>query len=429
MSIPELEIRSLKAGRPSAGGRIQILIRAVAPERPLDWPVTARPPLDLALVIDRSGSMSGGPLHEAKRCALEIVRRLEPTDRAAVVVYDGTVDTLLPLHSAGDIAPFARVLARVDAGGRTNLHGGWDAGRIALDDGGRTDAVRRVLLLSDGCANHGITRVETVSAHCRRALEAGIGTTTIGLGRHFNEDLMTAMAEAGGGQSYYGERAEDLLDAFSEEFSLLGNLHSREMKVRITPSPGVRVVAVGGKRASGTSTIRLPDVAWGAVSWVQVTLEVPPSESDGEPLLVARLSGTSEDGRWRATEAALHLPTLEEPVLAALAEDPVVAERVADTRVGELLEEARAAAIGGDPNAARRLLGEARNIAGDNRWLHASVAEIEQLLEEDVLLFAKEARFARNKMAGRLLASEAVLADAVMPEYLQTKVRQGRRRD
>jgi Ca-activated chloride channel family protein len=141
--------------RSPAGGALEVLLRVQAPDRPADL---AHLPKRLALVVDRSGSMKGQPLQEALRCVTHIASHLTPQDALALVVCDDKVDTLLPLHPMRSDDVVAKAVAGVQAGGMTDLHGGWLAGAQQLE-GGTEQTASRVNLLSDGQANHGKTGV------------------------------------------------------------------------------------------------------------------------------------------------------------------------------------------------------------------------------------------------------------------------------
>jgi Ca-activated chloride channel family protein len=174
----------LVAGRDNT---VTALVRVQAPSPPPGG-TTAREALHLALVLDRSGSMSGQPLEEAKRCARGIVDALAPNDRACVIVFDDEVECVAALAPVGDGVALRATLAAIDSGGSTNLHGGWHTGPSALAGSLAASGVHRAILLSDGCANHGETELEHITMQCRDLAKAGVSTSTYGLGHSFNED-------------------------------------------------------------------------------------------------------------------------------------------------------------------------------------------------------------------------------------------------
>ncbi len=183
---------------------------------------TSRPPIDISFVIDRSGSMSGGKLELAKEAVNLAVKRLNGDDRMAVVVFDDTVQGILPLMPATEpvrIMLEAR-LNNVHRGGSTNLSGGWLTGCQHLataNPPAPAGRLRRVILLTDGHANAGITDRAELAHHAGMLRGNGISTTTMGLGHGFDENLLESMAEAGGGNFKYISSAEQLHAFFDRE--------------------------------------------------------------------------------------------------------------------------------------------------------------------------------------------------------------------
>jgi Ca-activated chloride channel homolog len=219
----------------------------------------ARTPLNLSLVLDRSGSMAGEKLHAARDAARQLVRRLWPEDVVSVVAYDDEVTTICePVSGAGAADVSARIAA-IESGGSTNLSGGWLRGRAFVAAGPADARIRRVLLLTDGQANVGIQDSTTLAALCAGAREGGITTTTIGFGADYDEHLLRAMAEGGGGAMYYIESPEQAAAIFNEELNDLLATTAQNVTVTIEPAAGVALAVVHHsypRQVTGT-TLRL----------------------------------------------------------------------------------------------------------------------------------------------------------------------------
>ena len=153
--------------------RIHVMLTLKSPPTP----TTEHLPLHLALVIDRSGSMSGRKLETTKSCARFLVERLRPQDRLALVTFEESVELLTPIGPV-DKKEILTTIASIQTGGSTNLSGGWLKGleQLRASPG---EGQRRVLLLTDGQANVGIKDVATLGQLAQRAREDGISTSTI----------------------------------------------------------------------------------------------------------------------------------------------------------------------------------------------------------------------------------------------------------
>lgn len=352
MTQASIVFSPLQAGVPAAGGLLDVLVRVQAPDQPADLAVS-HSPKRLALVVDRSGSMAGQPLDEALRCVQHIANHLSPQDALALVVYDDKVDTLLPLQSMLSPDAVAKAIAGVQAGGMTNLHGGWLAGAQQLEGGtgpALAQTVSRVIVLSDGQANYGETDLSAIDAQCRQWLARGVSTTTVGLGQGFNEDLMIGMARAGGGQNYYGQTAADLYDSFAEELALLQALYGRQIGLKLLLSPGVIVEMLSPAIKQPDGSWRLTDLAWGAEAWVAVRLHLSPSAA-GSPrdLLAASVSGTTLDGTpWQAHAPVLQLPITGCNRIASLAQDELAHNRLEELAFAKASEQLRQVAKDGN---------------------------------------------------------------------------------
>jgi Ca-activated chloride channel family protein len=374
--------------------------------------------------------MSGQPLAEARRAADFVVDGLTARDRASLVVYDDHVHTLVPLSGLTDKHPLKRAIAAIDSGGSTNLHGGWFRGAESLAADVAAGIVSRVILLSDGCANQGLTDAAAIFAQCQQLAAAGVTTSTYGLGRHFNEDLMIGMARAGQGNSYYGQTAEDLMDPFREEFALLNALCARRLQLRLQPADGVQVQVLNDYLESDGGW-QLPDLAYGGEAWALLRLTLPPRAESAEPatLLSAALRYTDLAGEPRAVQPeVLALPAVASGAYAALAEDSLVARRAGELEAARLQQEARAAARRRDWAAVDQLVQSSFSLGEDNPWVAGIAEEMQNLAAaRDEARFSKEAAYSSRRMGTRL-APTVELHDpmAPAPAYLRRKRAQGK---
>ena len=425
---------ALSAGQANT---LSVLVRVQGGKPPADAP--ARHPLNLALVLDRSGSMSGAPLHEAKRCAAHIVKHLLPTDRLALVSYDNRVQVEVPNQPIGDGQPFFRAINGLRSGGSTALHAGWLAGGEQTATHQGRDWVNRVLLLSDGRANVGERDVDTIAAQAAQLADTGISTTTVGLGASFNEDLMIALAERGQGNHYYGETAEDLMEPFQTEFELLAALCARELTLRIETAPGVAVTLRNKYSVTGDRCWRLPDLAWQAEVWALFELTIPAAllpASPTETLALLRPVVTYRDAQGEISTVTgdwLELPALPASDLAGLPQASLVVRRGQELDAAQIQEQAARAAAREQWDEVDRCLAEARAAAADNPWAQASLQALAALSEQrDEVMFRKEARYKAAKMRKRQTEQDEVAAysiDAQMdiPAYLRKKPSEGKR--
>lgn len=392
-------------------------------------------PNRLALVVDRSGSMSGEPLNEALKCVEHIANSLTPQDHLSVVVYDDKVNVLMPLSSATSKDEVKRLLATVDDGGRTNLFGGWEEGARQLEKGDK-GSISRVILLSDGQANCGLLDPVEIQKHCKDWYAKGISTTTVGLGRAFNEDLMIAMAQAGGGQQYYGQTARDLFDSFDEELSLLQALCLRQLSLTLIPAAGVIIEPLGVFDQNPDGTYQLSDLAWGAESWLAVCLHVSPGVAgQSRDLLAATLRGKDMDGQPAQVRAAmLSLPAVDTAEFDAMPADEALGRRFQEANFAKASLELARMVNAGNVAGAQTLIKELEITYGSHPWLDAKLKRIRKLAHQDPTMMSKEVRFSSRKMAKRLVDFDDDIpfggdqTESLMPAFLRKKVEEGKGR-
>jgi Ca-activated chloride channel family protein len=242
---PRVEAQWEKPLIAASGGEATLLVRIIAATE--DETETSRAaPLDVAFVLDRSGSMQGGKLDLAKEGVDLAVARLRDADRAALVVYDDEVDTVQPLAPATPRlkASLRLALHGVDPGGSTYLSGGWIAGCHQLAEAtpaadSTATRIRRVILLTDGLANVGILDPGVLGRHAGELRRRGIATTTVGVGQDFDEGLLSAMAEAGGGNFQYVAGPDGLRAFFAQELQELFSVSATGLAVTLVLPSGV----------------------------------------------------------------------------------------------------------------------------------------------------------------------------------------------
>lgn len=396
-----------------------------------------RTPLAVALVIDRSGSMQGRKLDEAKRSAMEILARMNDKDMVTVVTYDDRVDVSLNLMSV----ELAKVLlpAKLDEiypRGSTALHDGWLKGAELLAPLSNNDQMCRVILLSDGQANMGIVDPDQIADQVRALANAGITTTTVGIGLGFNEELMTAIANAGQGNAWYGQRADDLAESFDAEMSFLSSLAWRNVRVRINSD--LDTIHVRNDYVRSGNDWSLPSIAANSEVWMAVSLsmkEVARAQKSGEVLRFS-IKATDSDGMQQRFSVSLpELKVVDAETYKNAEENELVARRFVEVQAADLQREARAYVKDRNWGAVERLLVELEERAINNPWLNETVKYLRKLMERrDYETMEKELMYSSRQMKNR----SASLVDSVffcmsseaeLPAFLRKKMAQGRNTD
>lgn len=224
-----------------------LVVRLVAPETPRR---TDRLPVNVSLVLDRSGSMGGPKIRLAKEAVERAIATLDQRDRFSVVFYDDHVDVVVASTAAGGDARGAarEALRRVDARGSTNLFEGWLRGceQVALHAGG--DAVSRTLLLTDGLANVGVTDRFELESHAAELRRRSVATSTFGVGHDFDEALLEAMASAGGGNFYYIQDERQIADFMTSELGEALEVVARDVRLGVGLPFGAQLEMLGHER-------------------------------------------------------------------------------------------------------------------------------------------------------------------------------------
>ncbi|NBV79112.1 MAG: VWA domain-containing protein [Verrucomicrobia bacterium] len=409
MHSPTIEILPLKKGfLRAAAEATHVLVRLVAPAQPTTENVAAaqRAPLDLALVIDRSGSMSGDPLKAALESTVRIIQGLRPDDRVSVVAFDDKVNVVQPLVAVGDAQDLVNRVRHIDSGGSTALFDGWQEGVKQLAPFVKKERIARVILLTDGQANHGLVEEGKIFEHVAKAAGAGITTSTVGLGHGFNESLLTGMAKAGEGAANFGQTADDLNEAFEEQFAILSNAFLRQVKVSIQGGSDVQARLLGELLEDGVTLSRkLGTLPWDSALTAVVELKIG-ANAKADSLLAVNFSAVTKDGTAITFgPQILALPEVDLAAFSTLQPDVHIAAAVSEAVTAEKLDTIEALVRNGQEAEAKQKLAELSQQTDLSPWAREKVAYLTRLLDEDRIMAMKELRYASRNFTRSIKAS------------------------
>lgn len=293
MQLSLLTDRSLiRAGARSTRYVMVSITAPVAPAR------TIRTPVSIGIVLDRSGSMAGSRKFELARVAVEqSLAMLRPDDRFTLVIYDQEIDTLVPATFAtGEAKQLAtRQLERVEPRGSTDLHSGWATAARELASRHSTESISRVMLLTDGLANHGITDHGQLASFAAELRTTGIATTTFGVGEDFDERLLRDISHEGGGQFYFIESAPQIGDFLTSELGEALEIVHRDAVLQVALPPGVEALPLNRYRheraGSGELHVHLGDLSSGQELKVVMRVRFPRGEEGERQVVRAAIPG------------------------------------------------------------------------------------------------------------------------------------------
>jgi len=340
-------------------------IEVVAPERGLVRLPLRRPRLNIALVVDKSGSMAEArKIDFVREAAHRLVDQLQPGDRFALVTYDDRVDVPIPSEAFEDRRLAHRVIDGIRPGGATNLGGGLIEGFRQVRRRYDTEGFNRVLLLSDGLANRGITSPDELSRIAAGEGEGGISVTTFGVGNEFNEDLLAGLAESGRGTYYYIDQAQRIPDILAREFSSLQNVYASDVEVTIEVHAAVVINEILGyrfRRDGNRYIVNVGSLSAGERRLVMCRL-VPPrwtrgSHRIGQVLVRYQLPG---EKRPSSSSQELHLNWLADRKEVSREMNRDISERSAIFQANAARQKAATMVDKGDVAGAKKVLNESK---------------------------------------------------------------------
>ncbi len=358
-----------------------------------DTAQAARPPMNLAIVIDRSGSMRGDKLAQARDAAKQLVERLEERDRVALVQFDEVAQVLVPtitVDSAGR-ARLIQAIEAIDDGGETNIYDALALGKDEIARELREGRVNRVILLSDGNATAGIQDIPSLARAAMNAADQGVRISTIGLGADYNEDLMEAVAENGRGRYYYVREGHELAQVFAGELKSIQGTVATQAELRLEPScAGVEIVEVYGyttRRDGNAMIVPLADMAGGEHRKIVARLRVPVGQVGKTGVVNSTFSYRGADGaQANAAHAAVGVEVTSDELAVTKATDTSVVAKVAQVETATTMRKAADEYGRGNKTGAANLIQaqRSRNMANQRAYAvpPAAMAPADKGLDE-----------------------------------------------
>ena len=354
-------------------------------------PREGRLPLNLGFVIDRSGSMGGEKLAYTKQAVQYAAGHLTGSDIASLTVFDDKVEVLYPASPVKLKDELKGIVSQIFPGGTTNLSGGMLAGYKEVKKNAREGQVDRVLLLTDGLANQGITDAEKLCKKAEGMRKSGVAVTTLGVGDDFDEDLLTALAEKSGGNYYFIGSADNIPEIFSRELQELLSVVAQNVKVTFDCSDVLTVTKVWNYPPEGDRilNIGLPDLVASDRKILVMELQVEKLPAGENPLGRITLSYDDAGESLESVELGLDLrvtATQDEELLASPEESEVLVH-VELCRTAEAREEALKFADKKDFGSARAVMDKK---LGDLRYqLSCASEELQKEIEEEIAFVAE----------------------------------------
>ena len=250
-----------------------------------------RTPLNVAIVLDQSSSMSGHKIRQAKQAAKMAVEQLDANDIVSIITYDNRVKILVPATKARDKHRIYQRIDHIFANGNTALYAGTRAGGNEVRKFLSHQRVNRVVLLSDGKANVGPSTASEVGLLGYQLAQEGISVSTIGLGLSYNEDLMTQLADYSDGNHHFVENAADLAYVFEQEFGSAHTIVAQNINIKIIMRDGIepiRIIGRHGEINENIITTKINQIYSEQENYVIFEVKIPENE-EGSSQIIANV--------------------------------------------------------------------------------------------------------------------------------------------
>ena len=242
-----------------------------------------RAPVNVAIVIDKSGSMGGDKIKHAKEAAKQALDRLGPGDTVSVIAFSDKVEVVAPASGLSEREAVKSAIDRIQAAGSTGLFAGVSKGSEELRKNKQPNQVNRIVLLSDGIANVGPSSPQDLGRLGTALSKEGITVTTLGLGLDYNEDLMTELALRSDGNHAFIKDSDELANIFQREFGDILSVVAQRISVRIHCAEGIRPVRVLGREADIRNqdvTVTMNQLYAKQEKYILLEVEIPEGKAD-----------------------------------------------------------------------------------------------------------------------------------------------------
>jgi len=370
--------------------------------------------------------MDGQPMTRTLSAVSEVVELLTRHDLATIVAFDGQVDVIQELGPVTNKLEIHQKVQQLYARGGTNLSAGWLKALQILSEKTDEECFKRVILLTDGQVGAGVQELEKLGTIASTFLQKGISTSTFGLGRGFNENVLKLIAEKGNGNFYYIEGPEDVSSAFQFEFGELNAIVGQNLEVQISCGKGIEILETLGhgsaKSSANTCTVSLGDVSEGLEKNLVLRLRVPREIAHGsQRLFEFSTSYQKASGDYATVRSTSEFATefrsgdvrryLDHEVL-----DDVMIERTARLKI-QVYQDVQAREVG----KALTMLNERINLLGE-RVLTTDVVKKEELEAEIAALETiKQAIEEKSADQGKVIQQQVEDFQKKKGSYLKTR--------
>lgn len=291
-----------------------------------------RLPLNIALVIDRSGSMEGDPLNYVKQACGYVVDLMEPNDVLSVITFEEQVDVLVPARRVVNKTLLKEHINRIEVGNTTNLYDGLVVGCQQVASAMSEGYVNRVLLLTDGDPTSGIKDFGSIVGQVAEQKSRGITVTALGFGPEYNEELIAGIARRSGGNYYYIARPDLIPEVFRRELETLMTITARNLRLRMNLSRWVQLRQVFGRQPSfgpKYAEVALQDIERGSAMSVVCELEFAPRPAGVYRVIKADLMyDDAVSGRAEILSGDIEFEFTSDHALVASGVNPIVKQEL-----------------------------------------------------------------------------------------------------